>query len=175
MLYEGEFYRNRTGNNTNTVPPSDRTKWLALTNDLLIKVASNGSQTLTISDGSTATQWNNAFNLEVIDSHNAFDINTLTFTAPLNGWYEVHSFFRINTAISVGNLYWSLNGNDFYSRPNDAIFLIDSSDTVFRSLSVYGLIYMNVGGTLSLRNRHGGVTSIQISGNSTTIIKRIRD
>lgn len=179
VAYNGVFYRNLTGSNSDTNPNSDVTNWTTSgANDVLVKVGLNGNRSdfTNISNDASHVRWDDLYNTKIIDTHNAFDLANTTFTAPMDGWYEVFSSFRFNTALANGILYWAKNGvNGGQTDPTRAVFSgLDAANEAGRGKVIVGIIYLDAGETLELKNRFGSARSITIAGGSNTVIKRIR-
>jgi hypothetical protein len=180
VAYNGIFYRNLTGTNSNATPDSDITNWTtAGANNVLVKAgrdANLGGLTVAAAGAGThpSVRWDGVWNREYIDTHNAFNLATTTFTAPMDGWYEVFTSFRINTAVTNSHIYWSRNFNDTYGNPIHTIYIGPDDDANPRGKVIVRLIYLDAGDTLDLRNRFGGATTTTKGNGSNVVIKRIR-
>ena len=174
VIYNGVFYKNRTGTNTDTAPDADITNWTTTgANNVMVKVGRTVNGDITIATDSNLVSWANAFTSESLDTHNAFDIGSCRFTAPMDGWYEVYTSFRLNTGFSAGDIFWTRNSTDDFGNPSETIYSGPDGNADPRSKVIIGLIYLDANDTLDLVNRFGTTTTLGVGAGSNAVIKRI--
>jgi len=98
------------------------------------------------------------YKTKVVDTHNAIDISSGIFTAPLTGVYGFFFFARFGCASSARNLYMYHNDLQIVIQRCSS----PSSSTYYKSNSVYFAWEMQVGDTLKIYSGNAQIDLIYI-------------